>query len=369
MWSRIYKLIFLCMMLCSVAMGQVRQERDFKKSFSIERSGKVEIRSKYGEVIVRAWDKDSVKFDVVVKAEGKSTDAVQKSMRRVDIQFRKVGKIITASTDVQSVGGLLGNLTSQLEDVVGNHQLLINYQVWLPKDILLSVENKYGNIYLTDLTNKVEITLAHGDLKTGDIHDHLTLDHNYGKSSFRSIGTGTITLRGAEMQVDEAGDLNVESGSSEIRIDKVKRTRFNSRNDKISIREAREVVCEGSFTDLTLELLQENALLHFSYGDIYLARIDKEFSNIDITGKSTDINLILDQASFIKTFIKGPEERMILPNSMLTMKKQRFESEGLISLSGEVGPPNSRHSDLRVSAEGGELVISIKETPLFSERD
>jgi len=76
----------------------------------------------------------------------------------------------------------------------------------------------------------------------------------------------------------------------------------------------------------------------------------------------------LNQASFIKTFIKGPEDRMILPNSMLVMKKEQFE-DGRISLSGDVGNTNIDHSQLVIDAQGGELVVSIKETSLFTEKD
>ena len=77
--------------------------------------------------------------------------------------------------------------------------------------------------------------------------------------------------------------------------------------------------------------------------------------------------MILNQASFIKTFIKGPEDKMVLPNSMLTMKKEVFD-EGFISLSGDVGNSNIRHSELLIDAVGGELIIAIKDTPIFSDR-
>jgi len=361
--------ILLAILWAVPLLGQVRQERDFKRSFAVPENAKVAIVSKYGEVIVRTWSYDSVRFEVVVRAEGKNTSAVSKSMSRVDVRFRKVGSVISAVTEISSGGGFFGNVLSEVEGVMGSNKLQVDYQVWLPREAMLSVENKYGDLYMANIDGKVDLDISHGDIKANDLSQTLNLKHSFGKSSFGKLKDGIFTLRGAEVKIDEAVNLNIESGSSEIRVDKIGRAQLNSRNDKIHLLDAREIICEGSFTDLTSDLLRGSARLDFSYGDIYLGRIIKDFNSIDITGKSTDIHLILNQASYIKTYIKGPEDRMILPNSMLTMQRQQFADEGKISLSGFVGNTNTRHSELLIEADGGELIIAIKETPIFVDRD
>lgn len=356
-------------MLVSPLLAQVRQERDFKRSFSVPENAKVEVISKYGEVIVRTWNLDSVRFEVLVRAEGKNSAAVAKSMSRVDVKFRKVGSVISAVTEIGSSGGFFGNVVSEVEGAIGSNKVKVDYQVWLPKNVMLSVENKYGDVYLTNLEGRVDLDVSHGDIKANNLTESLNLKHSFGKASFGKLKDGIFTLRGSNIQIDEANNLNIESGSSEIRVDRIGRIQLNSRNDKIHLLEADEIMCEGSFTNLTSDLLKGSARLDFSYGDIYLSRIVKDFNSIDITGKSTDINLILNQASYIKTYIKGPEDQMILPNSMLTMQKELYADDGRISLSGFVGNTNTRHSQLIVEADGGELIVAIKETPIFVDRD
>jgi len=357
------------MLLALPLVSQVRQERDYKRSFAVPENAKVEVISKYGEVIVQSWDQDSVRFEVVVRAEGKNSAVVAKSMAKVDAKFREVGSVISAVTEISSGRGFFGNVMSEVEGVMGNNKLKIDYQVWLPKDVMLSVENKFGDLYMASLDGRVDLNISHGDIKANNLTKSLTLKHSFGKSSFGTLNEGIFTLRGSELKIDEASNLNIESGSSEIRIDKIGSVQFNSRNDKIHLLDAEEIICEGSFTYLTSDLLRKSARLDFSYGDILLNRIVKDFGTVDITGKSTDINLILNQASYIKTYIKGPEDRMILPNSMLTMQKELFTNEGKISLSGFVGNTNTRHSQLNVEADGGELIVAIKETPIFVDRD
>ncbi|MEQ8903658.1 hypothetical protein [Ekhidna sp.] len=361
--------ILIALLIATPLLSQVRQERDFKRSYAVPKNGKVEVVSKYGEVIVRTWNLDSVRFEVVVRAEGKNSSAVAKSMARVDVKFRKIGSVISAVTEISSGSGFFGSVMSEIEGAMGSNKLKVDYQVWLPKDVMLSVENKYGDLYLTNLDGRVDLDISHGDIKANDLSQSLNLKHSFGKSSFGKLNDGIFTLRGSELSVDEAKNLNIESGSSEIRVDKIQRIQLNSRNDKIHILEVNEIMCEGSFTNLTADLLKGSARLDFSYGDIFLGRIVKDFNSVDITGKSTDINLILNQASYIKTYIKGPEDRMILPNSMLTMQKEQFIDEGKISLSGFVGNTNTRHGQLIVKADGGELIVAIKETPIFVDKD
>ncbi|MEM6734726.1 MAG: hypothetical protein AAGC64_01740 [Bacteroidota bacterium] len=360
--------ILLFVVAVQSLFGQFRQERDLNRSFLTSENGKVEIINKYGEVIVQTWDSDSVRFDVLIRAEGKNSDVVNKSMDRVDVRFRKVGSVISAVTEVSKGRGIFGSVLSEMEGVIGNNKLKIDYEIWMPKGILLSVENKFGDVYLSDLKSKVDLDISHGDIKAGNFDDFLNIKHSFGNASFGKVNQAIVTLRGSEIDFEEAKSLSFESGSSEILVNKVSKIQFNSRNDKIRLLDANEIRCKGSFTNITIDRIRGSSRLDFSYGDIYLNRIDKHFDSIDITGKSTDINLVLDQASFIKAFIKGPKDRMILPNSMLLMQKQEFE-DGRISLSGEVGNTNVDHSQLLIDADGGELIVSIQETSLFTEKD
>lgn len=353
----------------AILIGQVRQERDYERAYAVPDNAKVEIVSKYGEVIIQTWDLDSIKFEVVVKAEGKNSSAVRKSMERVDVRFRKVGSIISAITQVSSGSGFLGNIMNEVEGVVGpNNKLQVDYEVWIPENVDLSIENKFGDVYLADLSGKVDLNVSHGDIKANHLYNYVNLKHSFGKSSFGNLNEGMVTLRGVDMKVEKAKQLNFESGSSEIIIEDVNRVQFNSRNDKIFLSNVEEVTCEGSFTNLDADYISGSARLDFSYGDIYLSKINRDFTSIDITGKSTDINLILNQASYIKARIKGPEDKMVLPNSMLLMQKDQLE-DGMIALNGEVGNTNTRHSQLNIEAEGGELIIAIKDTPIFTDRD
>ncbi len=359
---------------CSIVYGQdLSQETSESQSFHLKSGDKVQISNKYGEIIVNTWFVDSVRIRATLSIAGKNYAAVRKVQNRVDIRMRKIGNLITASTEVEKAsGGLLGDLLDDFEDyskgAFSNNKFSVDYEIWLPEEVDIDIENRFGNIYLSDLTGVVDIELAHGDLRGNRIENRLELKQSFGKAVFEYVNEGDLNLRAVEIEIEEGRKLTFESSSSEIELSKCQNLQIDSRNDKFYVEALENVQGEGSFTDLNVEEMIQNARLDFSYGDIYFRQINRTFSLIDISGKSTDINLVLDQSSYIKTRIEGPEEQMILPNSMLTLQRNELEDR-VISLQGFVGNTNSVVGELSVVARAGELIIAIQETPIFTKQD
>jgi hypothetical protein len=369
--------ILLCsMLLASMALiaQETRIEKDYSESYSIDGLRLVEVNNKYGDVIVNTWQKDSVRIVVNVEAFGKSQDLIDREIRRVDVQLRRVGSMVTGVTkfDQGKTKGIFGELLAELEDVsktiVGNSKLTVNYELWMPSELELKIENKFGDIYIGQINGDMNIDLSHGDLRGDRFGGKLNLQHSFGKHTIDQVNEGDLTLRGVTSDISMANRLTFESGSSEIFLDKVDHLRLDNRNDKVYVEEAQTITGEGSFTDLSVKKVATITRLNFTYGEIFLDQILSNFEQVRIEGKSCDINLIINQGSYIKTYIEGSESRMILPNSMLTMSKSDIEDSEKVRLSGMVGHTQTEVSDLYIIADNGDLIISIEETDMFTNK-
>jgi hypothetical protein len=367
----IFSVAFLIVGLCAVAQS-TRMEKHYDRSFVAKPGGRLDITNKYGEVIIRAAQGDSVRIVVHVESVGKTMELVQKSMDRVDVMFRAVGDMVTVSTIVNKGSGMLKEILSEVDDysksVFGSNGLKVNYEVWLPENFNLNLENKFGNIYLADLHGRVSIDLAHGDLKANKLKGDVSIKHSFGKTNIDYVSNGLISLRGVDCTIRTADKLKIESSTSNLELGMIKSLQLNSRNDKIYIADVTEILGDGTFSDLNVDLLAASAHLNFNYGDIFFSRIKPDFKSMTINSKSADVNLVLDQSSYILTNILANEEKMIVPNSMLVLSKTIDATTGRISLSGFVGPTQKRQSQLTINSEGGEVVIAIKELPLYSDK-
>ena len=351
-------------------------DEKYDRTFAITDRSNVEIVNKYGEVILNTWYRDSVRIFVRVSATGKNRDDVSREMDRVDIELRQIGNLVTGITsfDQKRSKGFFGELLDQVSDysqtmIGSSKKLSVDFEVWMPADLPITVENKFGDVYLANFTDNISVDVSHGDIRGNEILGNLNLKHSFGKFRFDYVERGTLTLRGVEGKINRSDYLSFESSSSEFDLGEIKDLQINSRNDKFQVEQLYNAIGEGSFTDLNVDLFLNEMQLSFNYGEIFLSSIDKDFEKLRISGKSTDINLILDQASYINTRIVGEEDKMILPNSMLVMKKDVLEEEERIILSGYVGNTNTTHSDLDLDLRDGELIISIKETDIFTNRN
>ncbi len=361
-------------MLCShLAYAQYNGEKNFQRSYKVSPGGELELTNKYGHIIVHSWEQDSVYIKVKATADGKTPDVIKKSLGKVSVDFRKVGDVVLAETTFDQSPGFFGSLLTDVEDysknLFGSTKVSVDFEVWMPKKMDLHIENKYGNVFLSSLTGFVTIDLSHGDLKANRLEKEFNLTHSFGRSRIDKLHKGTFTLKGAEVKVDKAKLVNFESSSSEITLGIIEYAQFQSRNDKISIQQADDIIAKGVFTDLSVDMVLSSAQLDFNYGDVYITRVYKGFKSIDIIGKSTDINLIMDQASYISANITADEDRLLVPNSMLVLKKEKDASTSEITLSGFVGPTQNTKGDLNVLADGGELIISILELPLYTKKN
>jgi hypothetical protein len=352
----------------------VKMEKDYDRTFHAPAGSRFDLINKYGEVIIRTWEQDSIRIIVEVISEAKTADLVKKNIDKIDVQFRQVGHLISASTIVKtSRSGFFKELMNEVDDysrsLFGGDKLTVSYEVFMPAKVNLNIENKFGNVYLTSLDGDLSIDLSHGDLRAQDLNNELNLKHSFGKSDIQFVKMGSFILRGAELKVERSVELDVESSSSSIDLGTVKALKFNSRNDKITAESIGEVIGEGVFTDFSSDMILTGARLDFRYGDIFITRIKRDFKSINILSESADINLILDQSSYINASITGQENKMILPNSMLTMQKEKVEELNAIKLAGFVGNTQERFSDLVIKNDEGKTIIAINELPLFSERE
>ncbi len=58
-------------------------------------------------------------------------------------------------------------------------------------------------------------------------------------------------------------------------------------------------------TELSTKAFTVAIDLEFNFGEVSLSQIEKNFKSIKLAGSSTDINLVLNQASYINAQISG----------------------------------------------------------------
>ncbi|NQU87301.1 MAG: hypothetical protein HQ541_16225 [Mariniphaga sp.] len=341
-------------------LSQFNETREFTREFKILPETRVEISNKYGNLVINTWDKDSVVINVKINVEEKKLAKLEKTMKGIDFEFTDSSHFLIVKTIVNKTKSALQKEIQKFKESLlqDNGSVEIDYTVWLPENCELILDNKYGNIFMSDFSGNCEITLSNGNLKAHDLLGTTTINLNFADAIINALNSAQLNTNYSDVEVETSNQLNIESKQSAFELFKTSELDISSRRDKFRIREADKVNAKGNFTSFRIAELNDRANIQADYGNINIEKINPEFSLIFIESKSTDINLYFEPESNFgfeltktKTDIDFCREIEIADEATLDEKDQK------IKISGKYGSNQPKTDKLFINATLGSVNI------------
>ncbi|MDH5597594.1 MAG: hypothetical protein OEY34_00635 [Cyclobacteriaceae bacterium] len=339
--------------------------RTLSESFSVIQGSNLEVMNKYGQVVINTWDNDSIRLEIEITAFGKNTIDARKTLDRVDIDFRQSGNYLTVESTFDKNTNYLKEFWKVIEDesraLFSKSKIEINYKIFIPKRVNITLDNRFGDVYLQDFDGTARITVNHGNLRANNFTSNAIIEVGFGDMEAKSIKSGKLTLKAGKADIEKMGAVTITSSSSEITIGEASRVRIDSRNDKLIRLESVEYLSgKGLFSNFHIYTLKKSLETTMNYGDIRVENIAFNFSNIDLDVTSTDLDLNISAKAFMTVNIEAKEESLFLPTGFLELEKEILDPKKKeIKLSGKVGIPNNYPANLSIKAKGGDVSISL----------
>lgn len=301
-----YSLLFLLIPFLSFAgVKGERLEKNINRQFAIQTNGVLKIDNKYGAVNITTGTSNQISIKVQVIAEASSKSKAQETLDRVNIEFSEGDNSVSAMTEIESPSGLKSWFSSD------NMNIEINYTVVVPADIYLRLMNKYGSVYVETTNRDLDINLAYGDIRLGDIYADLRLEMAYSEGSISNIKNGKVQLGYSELEMEDAESIDIRMQYSEL-------TTGNSTNAKIdasysdlqagqigslayigkyadaSIESVNAIEAKGAYTDMEIGILGRSGIISLTYGDLEVNRIAVGMTSLEINTSYTDVSLEFD---------------------------------------------------------------------------
>ncbi len=342
----------------SVLAQQYEKSRSLSQSYPATEETSVQIINKYGNIHILPWEEDSIRFEITIKVEANKQSKVEKTYENIDIEFSESSYYVIAQTILGNKKSAfwadVSDFTSSMLNTGANAQ--IDYTVYIPSHIELSIELKFGNIYMTDHYGKTTILISNGDFRGGKFNE-LDMNHSFGNVVIDSIHSGSLTLGYTELRLKNADDLRVTSKSSKTEIGSFNSIRLNSKRDTYFFEEAGTINGETSFTYLTIEQLNGNLILATNYGDLNVGSYSRDFSLMNLNAAYTDVSLICGKnPGFSFEAYYNRKTQMIYPAGLETLTvKEIDDEEGEFLLSGQCGKATEAAPRIKITMNGGSV--------------
>jgi len=262
-------------------------KKAYSKEYSADKNTVVEISNRYGTVDVKSWTNNAVKIDVTVIVKAGNQSKAEAKMKEINIMMSKNGNNVVANTEISSTNQ---SWWESWWGSTGSIKIEINYIVYMPSHLQVMIENKYGNIYLPDLSGKTSINLKYGNLQAQNISADLLMDLSYGKATFGNVKNLKGTISYSDIRGTAADAVMLTTKYSKIYIDNIKSLIATSKYDTYKIGNTNTVTMTGAYDDIDLRNLASGTF-NLKYTGMEIASLSNSITTEISYGSMTIENL------------------------------------------------------------------------------
>lgn len=272
--------------------------KTLQKEYNVNENTSLEIVNKYGEIHIEDWDKQLIRIDVKITVEHNKKAEADELLKMINVTFSDIGDAIKAVTEIEDG---FGNSRGWF----GNHEgkkFRIDYQINIPKSISLKLSNKYGNIFLSNLSGMLEIDLKYGNLNIntitrGDSKPMNQIAVAYGKATIDQANWVKLSLSYSKASFQSCKALIAVSKYSKINLDKASSIVAESAYDDYSIGNIANLVLTGRYSHYNFRSISKKLDAETKYSDINVESIPAGFESIKVENSYGKINLGIDPSA------------------------------------------------------------------------
>jgi hypothetical protein len=310
-----------------VAGQTFENSRTVRQAYRVSSNVEVQVNNKYGDIHLIPWEKDSVVFEIDFSVTSNKQAKADKIFDYIDFDFKSTAYYVIAQTIFEGQNSFWSEMADVASTIFSSGtNTRIDYTVYFPAGNDVRLENKFGNIYTTDHSGKVDITLSNGDLKAHSFSGPTRLKLEFGNVSIDEITDANISLGYEEFNLEKAGEITFETRSSKLYLTNCEKLHLDSKRDRYYIKSVAEITGEAFFSYINVDKSTSKINLKTSYGDFKLLAISETFTRMDFASQYSDITLYLNDDHLYEIEVTRDNHSAIISStSLLTQKEDPVE--------------------------------------------
>jgi len=288
---KISLLTIICLGLSIYAKAEIKTKK-VNKTFRASSNLKVDTR--YSRVEFKAWDKNSIKFEVEISAESKSYEKAQTMLDNISIDFTEGDDLLIAKT----VFGDFFTFKKLSNSIFNKGKVKINYTVYLPAKTQLDLVQKNSRIFIANHSGRIKLDLSNCEFTAENLSGKN--DFELRSSSFLKIGKiNEINLDsgGSEINIEEAKMITGDSRDSKYNLGVIDNLNIKSSRDKFEIKEIESLYGSSNMTKFDISHLSGEVDYDINFGHLFIFNVDYMFEFVKLDSKFGNLGLSFNSKS------------------------------------------------------------------------
>ncbi len=335
-------LIALTLPVICQGLAAQRSERTVTREFKYTSGTTLNIDSKFGNINILNSDDNSITVVATLWANSDNKKLSDDLAGKLDAQISESG------TDISISSVFPDKLPSR-----DNTQFGIDFTIHAPAAVAVNLKNRYGAVYIEDLSGLAMIDVSYGNLKAGSLSrgKENTLNEvnlSYSTGSISSVSWLKISLAYSKLNISEATALVALSKYSGLNLEECSSLVVESKYDTYKISELKNYVGDLRYSNLSADEIAGKFEITSSYSVVKVDEIGGNFESIKIDNTRGSYKLgISGKSSFT---IEGEAKRGDISVDGIENLNKRVENDDKY-ISGSYGS-NPKSTVNVVSTEG-----------------
>ena len=347
-----FKLTALILLICVGLSNQVFASDDYIKSFdgkyTVKAGDQLTIENKYGDIEIKNWEADLVVIKATITVHASSKYKAESLFKGIEINMDQIGETIMAFTEMEK-GFKTGNKFS------------IDYEVFMPEYIQISLNNKFGDIYINTVKAKTNINLSYGNLLAEKFlypneKPLSSINLSYAKATINECNRTKLTLKYSKMNIGTSETLIVVSRFSKLHLDNNISLIADSKYDSFSIMNTESVlITKGQYSDIKIDNVSRSLNLSLRYGNCKVENVASDFDNISINNQFVPSRITIAEGASYMLEAETKYCGISYPSNSEIITEEKNYSASKIKV--RVGNSESPQSRVRVISKYGNISL------------
>lgn len=318
-------LVSLCAMSTTAAKKVYR--RQIVEEFSVGERPELALSNRFGEIrIVEGADRKIV-VRVELRGEGKTEEEARRYAEAVNVDLSLSGNRVEGRTTFQKI---ICNNCGRAADIT----------VTAPRDVVLSLSNQFGNIYINRATQPLTVSVKYGDLY------------------LKEASTASVKVSFGKASIDRCATLNLNSQYSGITLGTVGRLTGQTKFDgTYRIESVDHCTLTAGYTQIGIGRLGQQCVVDkLRFSGLRIREVARDFSQISVKGSYSEVHLGLTPAHAFRATLSVSYGGIYTGdlNFRFTEKIQLRSSKTFI---GTVGASDNPPATVRVESSFGDIYL------------
>lgn len=342
-----------------VTLGLMAQNstsgKEIKKEFAVNPNTRLELSNKYGNVDIVNTNEQKLTIQVNIKVNVRDKDKAESLIKSVQINISQEGDLIKAVTELDD------NFSKFFRGFnTGDGGLEINYTVTMPKTIPVNLSNKYGNVFVNELTSTSTLDIKYGKLTANKIMHEGTepltkIYMAYSDGTIQETRWIELDIKYSKITIVNSKALAVMSKYSKVFVTNGSSIVSESKYDTYDVGKLNNFITTAAYGHIVIKELSGKLQLETKYSDVIVDKIMTGFESIKISNSYGTYKLGIDPAASYKINGYSKYCNIIYPEN--NARVNRFNENNEFKVNGTVGSNSNPTAEVNVTSSYGNIKL------------